>query len=197
MKNSRTALMDYSIIRKQRKSSNENQLVLAAQEGDRGAFNDLVLIYQEAVFNLVYRVLGETESAENITQNAFILAYRRLTHFRNEMFRSWLFRIATNACYDELRRRKRHPFLPIEPEDRTEEQLYLRRESEQTIQSALDLLDPDQRIVVVLVDLQEMDYQEAAQVLRVPVETVKRRLARGRERLRQIMIRQGVGHILG
>jgi RNA polymerase sigma-70 factor (ECF subfamily) len=204
MNNTETALMEHTIIREHRVSPDESQLVLAAQKGDLGVFNELVLLHQDAVFNLAYRILGDADAAEDITQNAFLIAYRKLSLFRNGSFRSWLFRITTNACIDELRRRKRHPMVPIETDDKTEENLlpsfdwpvhqsspeqcYAQRELEQSVQSALNLLGPDQRAIVVLVDMQDLSYEEAAQVLRLPIGTVKSRLARGREHLRRILL---------
>lgn len=190
-------------------SEYEAHLILAARKGDQEAFNELVLLNQDAVYNLAYRLSGEADLAEDITQDTFLIAYRSLPGFRNGSFKSWLIRIATNACYDEFRRRKRHPVAPIETEDRSEENLIARydwpvpqlspeqwimqHEFEQTIQQALNMLDPDQRVVVVLADLQEMDYLEVAQVLRIPIGTVKSRLARGRRVLRQLLIQEDVG----
>jgi RNA polymerase sigma factor (sigma-70 family) len=198
--------MRYSRIQADPIITDENQLILAAQKGDHEAFNELVLIYQDAVYNLAYRILGEPNSADDVTQNTFITAFRSLAGFRNGSFRSWLFRIATNSCYDDLRKRGRHPSLSIDFADEMEErsfwpyasskpenspeQIYLRHELEQTIQQAMNALKPEQRMVVILVDLQDMDYQETAQALRIPVGTVKSRLARGRERLQQILIHQ-------
>jgi RNA polymerase sigma factor (sigma-70 family) len=200
--------MEYSAIRENRISSDESQLVLVAQKGNLEAFNELVLMYQDAVYNLAYRILGDSDSAEDITQNSFLIAFRSLHGFRNGSFRSWLFRIATNACYDELRRRGRHPLLSIESADETEERFFplydlsrpeispeqecVQHELEQAVQQALNALEPDQRAVIVLVDLQDMDYQEAANVLQIPIGTVKSRLARGREHLRQIILHRGI-----
>ena len=87
----------------------EAALIKKAQDGDVAAFNRLVLKYQEAVYNVAYRIMGDPQSAEDATQEAFISAYKALKRFRGGNFKSWLMRIATNACYDELRRRKRRP----------------------------------------------------------------------------------------
>jgi RNA polymerase sigma factor (sigma-70 family) len=189
-------------------SSNEAELVLAAQNGDLEAFNQIVLLYQDRIFALAFRILGDGDSAEDLTQNAFLAAYRNLSGFRNGSFRSWLYRIATNACYDEIRRRKRHPLLSLEYEDEVEERFlptyelpdsrilpekeYERHELKQVIQQALNQLEADQRAVVVLVDVQDFDYQEAAQILGIPVGTVRSRLARARLRLRSLLGSVGI-----
>jgi len=182
---------------------NEADLVRVAQKGDIEAFNQLVRFYQDRIFSLAARILGDEDSAEDITQNTFLTAYLNLPRFRNGSFRSWIYRIATNACYDELRRHKRYPVLSLEHEDDAEERLLPlydfqgrgilpekeaeRHELEQAIQMALSHLDVDRRAAVVLVDLQELTYQEAAQVLGIPVGTVKSRLARGRLGLSQLL----------
>ena len=180
-------------------SLNEAALVSAAQKGDLEAFNQLVLLYQDRIFSLAVRLLGDEASAEDITQNAFLASYRSLSGFRNGSFRSWIYRIATNACYDELRRLKSHPVQSLVFDGETEERLlpgydlpnfspspekeYERHELERTVQQALNQLDENYRAVVVLVDLQDFGYQEAAQILGVPVGTVKSRLARARRQL--------------
>lgn len=195
--------MEYTMIRDNLVDLNDVDLVLSAQEGDLDAFNKLVLIYQDSVFAIAYRILGDEASAEDIVQDSFLIAYRSLPRFRNGSFRSWLYRIVTNACYDELRRRKRHPLLPITYEDEGEErylqyydlpgasnlpeQAYERRELEQVVQRALDQLDEEYRAVVVLVDLEEFDYRKAAQILGIPIGTLKSRLTRARRRLRVLL----------
>lgn len=186
---------------------NEADLVSAAQKGDLEAFNQLVITHQEKIFNLALRILGDKDSAEDITQNTFLAAFRNLARFRNGSFRSWLYRIATNACYDELRHAKRYPVLSTEAGYLAEEKFtpldempgfnilpekeYDRHEREQVVQHALDRLETDQKSVVVLIDLQDFDYQEAAQILEVPIGTVKSRLARARLRLSQILSPRG------
>ena len=101
----------------------EAGLILAAQRGDLDSFNGLVLHYQEMVFNLAYRMMGEVESAEDATQTAFISAYRNLGAYRGGSFKAWLLRIVSNACYDELRRRKRRPTQPLEPLDTDDQEI--------------------------------------------------------------------------
>ena len=188
-------------------SSNEGDLVVASQKGDLEAFNELVLCYQDRIYSLAMRILGDQDSAEDVTQNTFLTAYLNLPRFRNGSFRSWLYRIATNACYDVHRRHKRYPVLSIESEELDEERFLPlkdfsgsntlpemeveRHELEQAVQHALNRLEVDQRTIVVLIDQQDLDYQEAAQALRIPIGTVKSRLARARLRLRQLLGNSG------
>ncbi len=178
-------------------------LVLSAQKGDLKAFNELVLLYQDTIFNLALRILGDEESAEDVTQNTFLAAYRALARFRDGSFRNWLCRIATNASYDELRRRKRHPVQPLIDESEVNESslpIYdflpksslpehevERLELDRAIQGAINRLDVDQRAVVVLIDLQNLQYWEASQILRIPLGTVKSRLARARLQLSRML----------
>lgn len=97
-------------------------LVEAAQRGEVESFNQLVLRYQTAMYNLAYRLLSDRAAAADLTQEAFISAYHALRSFRGSNFRAWLARIVTNACYDELRRRRRRPSVSIEDlaEDRAD-----------------------------------------------------------------------------
>jgi RNA polymerase sigma-70 factor, ECF subfamily len=188
----------------------EIAMIDAARRGDLDAFNRLVLAHQDQVFNLTYRMLGEMEPAEDAAQDTFISAYRNLKGYRGGSFKAWLLRIATNACYDELRRRQRRPTIPLEPVTPDDEEIESpawiadpgdspeeiaeRQELNQAIQHCLKSLSPEFRSVVVLVDIQGLDYDEAAQAINKPVGTVKSRLARARQRLRDCL--QGVGELL-
>ncbi len=181
----------------------ETALIQEASRGDLDAFNRLVLAYQDLVYVQAYRMMGEAESAEDATQEAFISAYRNIKSYRGGSFRGWLLRIVTNACYDELRRRGRRPTIPLEPVDDNDEELEspswladpgespedaaMRAELEQSIRRCLDELPDDFRAVVILVDIQGVDYLEAAQVIGKPVGTVKSRLSRARLRLRDCL----------
>ena len=177
----------------------EEQLIQAAQQGDLDAFDRLVTSYQGLVFNLAYRLLSDDSAAEDITQEAFISAYKNLRSYRGGSFKAWLLRIVTNGSYDELRRRQRRPQTPLEPETQdgdevpdpawladpgeSPQELAERVELNAAIQRCLDQLEAEFRAAVVLVDVQGMDYAEAAQVMRRPLGTVKSRLARARSRL--------------
>ncbi len=190
-------------IREHADSSSLDNLILSAQKGDLRAFNELVLLYQGSIFNLALRILGDEESAEDITQITFLAAYRNLARFRNGSFRGWLYRVATNACYDELRRRKRHPVQSFGDEGEVEESNLPfydfsnksslpeheaeRHELDRAIQRALNRLDEDQRTVVVLIDFQNIHYWEASQILGLPIGTVKSRLARARLQLSRML----------
>lgn len=188
----------------------EAGLIRAAQDGDLNAFNRLVLAYQEMALNQAYRLIGELEAAEDATQEAFISAYRNLGSYRGGSFRGWILRIVTNACYDELRRRKRRPTTPLEPLDADDEEIEspswladpgespeehaVRAELSDAIQDCLEGLPEDFRAVVVCVDLQGLDYSETSQAVGTPIGTVKSRLSRARLRLRECL--QGVWELL-
>jgi RNA polymerase sigma-70 factor, ECF subfamily len=181
----------------------DEALIRSAQHGDLDAFNRLVLAYQDMVFNLTYRMLGEMEPAEDAAQITFISAYRNLGGYRGGSFKAWLLRIATNASYDELRRRQRRPTTPLEPVNEDDEEVESpawiadpgespeefteRQELSQAIQHCLENLPAEFRSVVVMVDIQGLDYSEAAQAIRKPVGTVKSRLARARQKLRDCL----------
>lgn len=181
----------------------EGALITSAQRGDLDAFNRLVLGYQDTLFNTALRILGDDQLASDATQDAFLDAFKGLNSFRGGSFKAWLLRTVTNACYDELRRRKRRPTSPLEPEghdgDDVESPAWLAdpalspeqqaeaQELEHAIQHCLENLPLEFRTVVVMADLQGLDYTEVAAVVRVPLGTIKSRLARARLRLRECL----------
>lgn len=188
----------------------EGLMVEYALGGDLDAFNRLVLAYQDIAFNVAYRVMGERTGAEDAVQDAFLSAYRKLKTFRGGSFKAWLLRIVTNACYDELRRLKRRPTVALQPTNADDEEIEspswledpgespeeaaARTELSQAIQHCLDALETDFRVVVVMVDIQGMDYAEAAEAVRSPLGTIKSRLARARSRLQDCL--RGFGELL-
>lgn len=181
----------------------ETTLIQTAQRGDLDSFNTLVLHYQDMVFNVALRILGDEDLAQDAAQDAFISAFKNIAAFRGGSFKAWLMRTVTNACLDELRRRKRRPTTPLEPDTEdgdemdsprwladpkmTPEQQSEADELEHAIQHCLDELPAEFRSVVVLADLQGMDYSEVATAAKVPLGTIKSRLARARLRLRECL----------
>jgi RNA polymerase sigma-70 factor (ECF subfamily) len=179
----------------------EASLIAAAQQGRVDAFNELVLIYQQQVYNLAYRIMGDPASAADATQDAFISAYQSIARFRGGSFKSYLMRIVSNRCYDELRRRKRRPATSFEDfgdvdeeanpaltngHERPEEHVE-RQEMARVIQAGIETLPPDQRVTLVLSDVQGFSYQEIAESMDVSLGTVKSRLARARGKLRDYL----------
>ena len=178
----------------------EADLVLSACEGSLEAFNGLVDLHERSVFNLCLRMLGSREAAEDATQDAFLAASRNVRSFRGQSFRAWLMRIAANACTDELRRRGRRPAHSLDapppgaddPFDVPDaaagpEAQLLRKEQQAALQAALLLLPSDQRMAVIMCDLQGFSYEEIAEAMRSSLGTVKSRIARGREKLRALI----------
>jgi len=174
----------------------EALLVRQAAGGDLDAFNQLVLAYQNTAYNHAYALLGDMDLAEDATQESFIKAFQGMDQFRGGSFRGWLLKIVTNSAYDLLRRSNRHPTQPLFPEDENDEEIEspawladpnasVQESVEQNQESAqlykmLDELPDVYRSVITLIDINELDYSEAAEALSVPVGTVKSRLARAR-----------------
>jgi RNA polymerase sigma-70 factor, ECF subfamily len=179
---------------------NEQTLIHAAQRGDLGAFNQLVLLYQDYLFRIALSILRDEDAAADATQQAFLSAFRNLSGFRGGYLRGWLSRIVANACYDELRRISRSKNIPLQVYNQDDEEmepaLYLadpapspeaRAETNElldTIETCLETLPGHYRLVAQLVDIEGLSYEEAASALGVPTGTVKSRLARARNSLR-------------
>jgi len=179
----------------------ETALIENAQSGDMDSFNQLVMKYQDMMFRISLRILNDEPSADDATQNAMIQAFRNIRSFRGGSFRSWLARVTVNASYDEMRRWRRQASMSFEqvnsegdeieslpwmmdhsagPEDR-----YDSVELHEALQHCVKALNSEYRLVVVLVDVEGMSYEEVARVANIPVGTVKSRLARARMQLRK------------
>lgn len=174
-------------------------LVARACQGSLEAFNALVRAHERLAYNVALRMLGDADEAADVTQDSFIAAYEHLADLRGP-FRPWLLRIVVNRCYDALRRRNRGPrpldavlgeATPVAGASADPEQQALSAELARTIERCLQQLPPDQRAVVVLVDVHGLSYEETAEAVRVPVGTIRSRLFRGRARLRDALLAQG------
>lgn len=181
----------------------ETALIEAAQRGDLDAFNQLVLKYQDMMYRIALRTLNDEAGADDAAQNAMIQAFRNIKSFRGGSFRSWLARVTVNASYDEMRRWRRQPSVSLDQvnsdgeeieslpwmvdlSDGPEEQFGV-TELRGALQACVKSLIPDYRLVVVLVDVEGMSYEEAARIADIPVGTVKSRLARARGQLRKTL----------
>ena len=147
----------------------ETALIHSAQNGDLDSFNTLILHYQDSVFHTALRILGDEDLAQDAAQEAFISAFRSISTFRGGSFKAWLMRTVTNACYDELRRQKRRPTTPLEPETNDGEEMDSPKwladpnmtpaerseadELEHAVQHCLDALPMEFRTVVVMADI--------------------------------------------
>jgi len=188
----------------------EKTLILAAQRGDLESFNLLILRYQNLLFGIALRLLNDEDAASDAVQEALISAFRRFDTFRGDSLRSWLARVVVNACYDEMRKKRRQHSVPLEqfnsdgeeietsywlidPESDPETQ-FESFELESAIQKSLDKLQPIYRLMLVLVDIEGLSYEEAALAAHVPVGTVKSRLARARAQMQKSL--QVAGELL-
>lgn len=179
---------------------NEAETIKSAQQGQLSAFNQLVMLHQGIAYNVAYRIMGDADSAADATQEAFIKAFRSIEQYQGGMFRSWLMRIVTNTCYDQLRYDSRRPsealeteaveadYTPhlIDPAEQPEETA-VRHELSDMLQGAINRLQPDQRVVLILSDVEGFSYQEIAEITSISLGTVKSRLNRARSRLRDIL----------
>jgi RNA polymerase sigma-70 factor, ECF subfamily len=181
---------------------NESVLISNAQNGDLDAFNRIVHQYQDTVFNTAFSILGDFDEAEDAVQKAFISAYQSIRSFRGGSLRAWLLRTTVNACYDEIRRTKRHQTVSIEARENNDsasedgwladhdpspQQISEMMELQQAVQHCLQELPVDFRMIAVLADVEELDYEEISRITGNPLGTVKSRLARARMKLRSCL----------
>ncbi len=180
---------------------NDSELIRLSKEGDLDSFNQLVENFKKPVLNLAIRMLGDYQAAEDASQEAFFSAWRNLGAFRGDGFKTWLLRITANVCHDELRKRKSRIFVPLDNDvlenqcmqtAASPEEHAIRIEIQAHIQEGLmSRLNPEQRLAVVLSDIQGLNYEEVAQVMNCSIGTVRSRLSRGRARLRDFLVEKG------
>ena len=180
----------------------DGRLIELARAGDLDAFNVLVARHERPVYSVALRYMRNPELAEDVTQDTFLRAYHALDSFRNEAgygLRAWLLTIAANRARDVLRAQARRPTISLdetddesswEPEAPGESPLEFAQRGElgELLERAIGALPPEQRLVVILSDVQGLPYDQIAAIVGVPVGTVKSRLNRGRARLRGILL---------
>jgi RNA polymerase sigma-70 factor, ECF subfamily len=182
-------------------SSDDHRLVAECLQGRKESFGILVQRHQDRLFNTVFRLLGDAEDAKDALQDAFLQAYRSLDRFKGEsQFYTWVYRIAINAAMSLKRRRRvvlsingngaladdRHE--PLDLRDGSQPGLALENaDSERRMQEVLNRLSPDHRTVLVLKDVEGQKYEQIADLMQVPIGTVRSRLHRARLELRELL----------
>ena len=179
----------------------ERRLLQKAQEGDRKAFEALVALHSRRVYNLALGYTGRHHDAEEIAQTVFVKVWKALPQFRGaSAFSTWLYRLTLNACTDHYRReRKRRGDLSLDDPDLSPirdaapspEEIVIQWEEEAILRKALAELPEQHRVILILREMDGLDYQEIAQVLEIQVGTVKSRLARARRALREKLLAEG------
>lgn len=177
----------------------EPDLIRKAKNGDLRAFNELVRMYQHLAYRVAFRVLGDADAASDATQDALTAAYRNIRTLRGDSLRGWLLRIVTNTCYQQLRKKRRQRETSLDAFGADEEQAGMdlpdrlaesphdhaeRRELNEAIQDGLARLPFEQRVTLILADIEEYSYEQVAEITQANIGTVKSRLARGRAGLR-------------
>jgi len=179
---------------KAQRDPQEAALIARSQRGDLQAFDRLVAAHEDRIYHAAYRITGNADDARDAAQETFLKVFRALPRYRHESaFSTWLHRIAVNAAFDLVRRRPQIPPVSLDdvalpassgnPEPEAE-----RSELQRRVHQALGRLAPDHRVIIVLRDLQGLAYEEIAEVLRIPVGTVRSRLSRARDALRVLLI---------
>ncbi|HXN58172.1 MAG TPA: sigma-70 family RNA polymerase sigma factor [Candidatus Angelobacter sp.] len=173
----------------------DRDLVGRARRGDPEAFTQLMMQYQVPLYNMALRMVGRPDDAADIAQEAFTRAWQKIRTLRDAPFKSWLFQIAANLCYDHFRRGKRYGSMPEDdqasnvvslgiatpdPQERAEAS-----ERNRLVRESIQALEPDMRLAIILRDVNGMAYDEIAGVMGVPLGTVKSRIARARAQVQE------------
>lgn len=187
-------------------SFSDEELVARSIAGDTDSFNELVLRWERPIYALAYRQIGREDDARDVTQEAFLRAFRALPGFRGQAkFSSWLYRITLNLCRDWMRRQMRTPFVPtpegMDAEDlavqddgeaMTVEDAVAQRDLSRHVARAMQVLPEEQRSAVLLKEYHGLTFQEIAELQGCPLSTVKTRLYQGLSVLRRELGRRGV-----
>ena len=183
----------------------EQEWIARAKAGDMQAFEALILQHEKIVYNVALRMMNHSEDAKDISQEVFLKAYKNIKNFdERAMFSTWLYRITTNTCIDELRKRKGKQSYSLEEEleneegsmqrqiadeGETPEESLLRVERKDELKKALAQISEEHRIAVILRDIRGLSYEEIAEIMDLPMGTVKSRISRARNQLKQEILK--------
>jgi RNA polymerase sigma-70 factor, ECF subfamily len=182
---------------------NEINLLKKSKNGDIEAFEELIDGYQKKVFNIAFRMVGNYDDASELAQEVFIKIFKGIKSFKEEStFSTWVYKITTNVCLDELRKTRNNKSISLDEElklDDGEVQIQIvdhrpspeiileQKEIKKTVKKAIDNLSHEHRIVIILRELNGLNYGEIAKILKCPVGTVKSRINRARQELKEIL----------
>lgn len=185
-------------------SNNEQLLLERSKAGDVDAFEKLIEIYQKKIFNLAYRIVGNYDDASDLAQEALIRIFKSIANFKEQSsFSTWVYRITTNVCLDEIRKKKNRRVLSLDEEIHVEDgemkrqimsddplpdEVAEREELRSIVSRAIDSLPEEQRVMITLRDIQGLSYEEIAEVLNCPGGTVKSRINRSRQALKNVLM---------
>ena len=183
----------------------EKELIAKAKQGDMLAFEELILKHEKIVYNVALRMMNHSEDAKDISQEVFLKAYKNMKNFdERSMFSTWLYRITTNTCIDEMRKRKGKQSYSLEEEleneegsmqrqiadeGETPEESLLREERKSELLQALDTLSEEHKAAVILRDIRGLSYEEVAEIVDLPMGTVKSRISRARNQLKNEILK--------
>ena len=181
---------------------NEQKLIERASGGDPAAFNQLMAMHEKRMYAVALRMFANREDAQDCLQEAMLRIYRAIGGFKGQSsFSTWVYRITMNTCLDELRRKKNRPSTSLDnlldqgwspsDGDNAPERRAIQSETRKTLAGAIRELPEDMRSAIVLRDVQGYSYDEIAQMLDVNVGTIKSRISRGREKLREEIVQKG------
>ncbi|WP_064505468.1 RNA polymerase sigma factor [Defluviitalea phaphyphila] len=187
-------------------NKDEISLIKKAKKGDILAFEELILRYEAKIYNIAYRMLSNEEDAKDVSQEIFIKVFKKLKKFRGDSnFSTWLYRIATNACIDELRKRKGKEIYSVDEKIETKEgsiikeyvddkqnveELIINKEKAYSIQLAINKLSEEHKKAIILRDLQGLEYNEISKILECSLGTVKSKISRARRKLKELLINE-------
>jgi RNA polymerase sigma-70 factor (ECF subfamily) len=179
------------------KSGADVELIITCQQGDRQAFNRLVMCYQNLVYTFLYRLAPKWDDIDDLAQEVFVRVYHSIKNLKDcSQFKSWLYRIAVTVYLDELRRRKKRQERFVSDEELLARQIEVnehpgrhlaRKELHQQLQSAIDRLPEEFKVAIVLREIQELSYEEISQALNCSIGTIRSRIFRGRKLLREML----------
>jgi len=186
---------------------NSEQLLLErSKAGDVSAFEMLIEAYQKKIFNLAYRIVGNYDDAGDLAQEALIRIFRSIAGFKEQSsFSTWVYRITTNVCLDDIRKKKNKKVISLDEEIHVEDgemkrqimsddplpdEVAEKEEMRRLVNDAINTLPEEQRLVISLRDIQGLTYDEIADVLDCPSGTVKSRINRARQALKNVLLKK-------